>query len=153
MIISDDDIKVELPVHTVIEAHNLSKITTNIPARIGKTSESVAELIKFGWMIMSKGQEDHSNVYLTQSDTHDYEQLCRLKVLGLNNTSDADPYTIYTEFKEQLQRRKNVCYQSELSLKPNHPTLHNKKIGSLACLSNLLSKLQCDSVLFKEYDD
>ena len=109
MIISDDDIKVELPVHTVIEAYNLSKIITNMPARIGKTSESVAELIKLGWMIMLKGQEDHSKVYLTQSETHDYEQLCRLKVLGL------DQHTIYTEFKEQLQWSKNVWYQSELS--------------------------------------
>ena len=115
MIISDDDIKVELPVHTVIEAYNLSKIITNMPARIGKTSESVAELIKLGWMIMSKGQEDHSKVYLTQSETHDYEQLCRLKVLGLDDTSDADQHTIYTEFKEQLQWSKNVWYQSEFS--------------------------------------
>ena len=115
MIISDDDIKVELPVHTVIEAYNLSKIITNMPARIGKTSESVAELIKLGWMIMSKGQEDHSKVHLTQSETHEYEQLCRLKVLGLDDTSDADQHTIYTEFKEQLQWSKNVWYQSELS--------------------------------------
>ena len=37
--------------------------------------------------------------------------------------------------------------------KPNHPTLHINKNGSLARLSNLLSKLQRDPAPFKKYDD
>ena len=37
--------------------------------------------------------------------------------------------------------------------KPNHPTSHNNKNESLARLYNLLSKLQRDPALFKEYDD
>ena len=53
-------------------------------------------------MIMSPGQEDHSNVYLTQSTTHEYEQLYRLNVLGWGDTSDGGQRIVYTEFKEQL---------------------------------------------------
>ena len=71
----DDDTKAELPVHIVLGASNFSKIKTNMPARTGKTGEAVAELTKFGWMIILTGKENHSNVYLTQSTTHNYEQL------------------------------------------------------------------------------
>ena len=55
----------------------------NMPARIGKTDEPVAELTKFGWMIISPGKEDHSNVSLTQSTPHGYEQLYQPNVCGL----------------------------------------------------------------------
>ena len=44
-------------------------------------------------------------------------------------------------------------YKTGLPWKPNHPTLNNNKYGSLYRLSNLLSKLQRDPALFKEYND
>ena len=119
MLIDDDDTKAELSVHIVLGASDSSKINTNMSARIGKTG------VPFGWMIMSPGQEDHSNVYLTQSTTHDYEQLYQLDVLGLAESSDGDQNIIYTEFKEQLQRSKQGWYQTGLPWKPNHPTMHN----------------------------
>ena len=73
-----------------------------MPDRIGKIGEPVVELAKFGWMIMSPGQESHSNVCLIQSTWHDYEHLYQLDALGLDNTSNADQYTVYTEFKEHF---------------------------------------------------
>ena len=81
MFIDDDDTKAELPAHIVLQARDLLKLKTTMPARIGITGESVVELTKFGWMIMPPGQEDHSNVYLTQFSKHDYEQLHRLMYL------------------------------------------------------------------------
>ena len=87
---------------------------TNMPARIGETGEPVAELTKFGWMIMSPGQEDHSIVYLTQTTTHDYEQLYRRDVLGIEDISDGDQHIVYTEFKEQLRRSAQGWYQTGL---------------------------------------
>ena len=56
--IDDNDTKAGLPVHIVLEASDFSKIKTNMPARIGKSGASVAELTKFGWMIMSPERED-----------------------------------------------------------------------------------------------
>ena len=53
--IDDDDTKAELQVHIVLGTSDFSKIKTNMPARFGKTGEPVAELTKFGWMIMSSG--------------------------------------------------------------------------------------------------
>ena len=104
MFIDDDDTKAELPVHIIIGANNFSKITTDMSARIGRTGEPVAELTKFGWMIISPGKEDHSNVYLTQSTQHGYEQLYQPNVLGLGYTLDGDKDIVNIKFKEQLQR-------------------------------------------------
>ena len=75
-----------------------------MPARTGKTGEAVSELTKFGWMIILTGKGNHSNVYLTQSTTHNYEQLYWLDVFGPVDTSDGDQKIVYTEFQEQLQR-------------------------------------------------
>ena len=77
-------------------------------ARIGKTGEPMAELSQFGWMIMSPGQEDHSNVYLTQLSTHEHEQLYRLDGLALGDTEDGDQDIVYTELKGKLQQSAQV---------------------------------------------
>ena len=133
VVIDDNDTKAELLFHIVLGTSDFSKIKTNMPAKIGKTGE----LTKFGWMIMPPGPEGHSNVYLTHSITHGYEQLYRLAVLGLVDTSDGDQNIIYTEFKEQLQWS-TQGYQTGLPWKPSNPTLHNNKNGSPTRLSNLL---------------
>ena len=61
-----------------------------MPARIEKIGESVTEPSKFGWMFMSPGQKDYSDVYLTHSTTNDYEHLHQLEVLGLDIISNGD---------------------------------------------------------------
>ena len=72
-----------------------------MPARTGQIGKTVAEPIKFWWMILSLGQENHYSMYLTQSNTHDYEHLYQLDFLCLEDTSDSDQYTNYIENKEQ----------------------------------------------------
>lgn len=112
----------------------------NMPARIGKTDEPVAELTKFGWMIISPGKEDHSNVSLTQSTPHGYEQLYQPNVCGLGYTLDGDKHIVNIKFKEQLQRSTQGWYQTGFPWKPNHLILQINKNGSLARLSTLLSR-------------
>ena len=54
---------------------------------------------------MSPGKEvDHSNIFLTQTAAADYEQLCKLDVLGLRDTQSGDQADVYEEFKTQLTR-------------------------------------------------
>jgi hypothetical protein len=53
---------------------------------------------------MPPGQEfDHNNMMITQTSQSDYEELCRLDVLGLSDTAEHDQSEVYREFKEQLQ--------------------------------------------------
>ena len=75
-----------------------------MPARAGRIDEPVVKLAKFGRMVISPEQEDYSNMYLTESTTHDYGLLYRLDIHGLDNTSNGDQYTVYTKFKEKLQQ-------------------------------------------------
>ena len=41
---------------------------------------------------------------LTQTSQTDYEELCRMDVLGLADSSEHDQLAAYREFKEQLVR-------------------------------------------------
>ena len=53
---------------------------------------------------MSSGKEplDLTNVLLTQTSHVDYEELCRLDVLGLSDTPTNDHSSVYAEFKGHL---------------------------------------------------
>ena len=92
---------------------------------------------------MSPGQEfDHNCMMLTQTSHTDYEELCRLDVLGLADTAEHDQQMVYNEFKEQLIRSKEGWYETGLPWRGNHPLLPPNKQGSLRRLSNLTRKLE-----------
>lgn len=75
----------------------------------------MAEKTKLGWFVMSSGSEfDHNTMLLTQTSQSDYEELCRLDVLGLADTPEHDQRMMHAEFKEQLQR-----YQKD-GMKPDY---------------------------------
>ena len=92
-----------------------------MPARVGRISEPVVNLAKFGWMVMSPEQEDHSNMYLTESTTHNYGLLYRLDIHGLDNTSNDDQYTVYKNSKKNFNEAykldtKIVCHGNHIIL-------------------------------------
>ena len=128
-------------------------IKTNQPARVGKTGEPVAEMTKFGWTTIAKGREiDYTALLLAQTNQSDYEQLCRLDVLGLEDRPENDQEKVYAEFREQLVRSQEGWYETGLPWKGNHPTLLNNKTGSLQRLSSLTKRLK-KSELSKAYDE
>ena len=94
--------------HLIIGASNYAAIKTAEPACIGKLGEHVAEKTKFGWTLMSPGKElDHSKMLLNQKSYTDYDELCRLDVLGLEDKAEQDQEAVYAEFREQLVRHPN----------------------------------------------
>ena len=97
----DVDDKEELPVHLILGMNEYAQIKTETTPKIGKPGEPIAELTRLGWTIMSPGSEsDLTNMFLTQTSAADYEALCRLDVLGLQEQSVG----VFEEFKEQLTR-------------------------------------------------
>ena len=121
---NDNDRKSKLPIHLTLGASDYVCIKTNQPARVGKIGEPVAELTKFGWTIIAKGQEiDYTALLLAQTNQTDYEQLCRLDVLGLEDRPENDQETVYAEFREQLVQSQEGLYETGLPWKGNHPTL------------------------------
>jgi hypothetical protein len=140
---NENDRKPKLPIHLILGASDYICIKTNQPARVGKTGEPVAEQTKFGWTIIAKGGGiDYTALLLTQTNQSDYEQLCRLDVLGLEDRPEHDQGSVYAEFREQLVRSKEGWYETGLPWKGNHPTLPNNQNGSLRRLDNLTQKLK-----------
>ena len=92
--------------------------------RIGQPLESIAELTTLGWTVMSAGSESNlSNVYATRMSSADYQELCSLDVLGLEDRQEGDQQVIYEEFAEQLTRNKDGRYKTSLLWRPGHDPL------------------------------
>ena len=58
---------------------------------------------------------------LTQVHHEDYEQLCRLDVLGLHDNATDDQQNVYREFKEQLSQSKEGWYEAVEGKPPTPP--------------------------------
>ena len=78
---------------------------------------------------------------LTQTSQSNYEDLCRLDVLGLRDIADHDQSMVFDEFKERLTRSPEGWYETTLPWKANHAELPSNKEGSLKRLKNLSRKL------------
>ena len=79
---------------------------------------------------------------LTQTSHVDYEELCHLDVMGLQDVPEHDQRAVYAEFREQLVRHPEGWYETGLPWKGGHPPLPNNKTGSLRRLAQLQPKLQ-----------
>ena len=114
----DVDTKEALPLHLILGASEIARIKTDQVPSVGSPGEPVAELTRFGWTIMSPGKEpDLSNLLVTQTSRVEYEDLCRLDVLGLQDPAVGDQEQAYGDFKEQLQRSPEGLYQTGLPWK------------------------------------
>ena len=152
---NDDDTKSQLPIHLVLGAAEYSRIKTDTPQRVGREYEPVGEHTKLGWLLMAPGQDFNRELMMLTQTTHaHYEQLCRLDVLGLEDSAENDQQDVYTEFKEQLERSSEGWCQTALPWKGNHPPPPppaNNCAGSLKRLDNLVRKLEKQGEL-ERYD-
>ena len=154
VVMDDNDKKSELPIHLILGASEYSRIKTETKPRIGQPSEPIAELTTLGWAMMSSGREAGlSNVYLTKSSMADYEQLCSLDVLGLEDRPETDQGNVYGEFAEQLHRSEEGWYESGLLWKPGHGRLLTNEQGSIKRLESLVRKLQREPGMIDKYDE
>ena len=92
---------------------------------------------------MSPRTETNLNsVYLTRSSSSDYEQLCCLDVLGLEDRPAGDQQVVYSDCQEKLVRHPEGWYETGLLRKTGHLPLPNNQNASLARLFNLVKKFQ-----------
>ena len=132
----DLDNKNILPVNLILGASDYARIKTETAPRIGALNEPVAEKTKLGWTIISSGKEvDLTLMFMTQTSSLEYQTLCRLDVLGIEDIASGDQDEVYSEFKEQLKRDEEGWYETGLSWKGNHPSLPNNEAGSLRRLT------------------
>ena len=152
MKLDDFHTKEQLPVHVVLGSGEYARIKTYTKPLIGRDGDPVAEKTKLGWFVLSPGQEfNHNRMMLTQTSQTDFEELCRLDVLGLADSSEHDPLAVYSESKEQLVRAEEGWYETGMPWRGNHPPLPSNKQGSLRHLNSLNKKLE-HLGLAAEYD-
>jgi hypothetical protein len=143
VVMDDNDEKSELPVHVILGASDYSRVKMETKPRIGQPLEPIAELTTLGWTVMSAGSESNlSNVYATRMSSADYQELCSLDVLGLEDRQEGDQQVIYEEFAEQLTRNKDGRYETSLLWRPGHDPLPTNERGSLKRLESLIKKLE-----------
>ena len=87
----DNDERPRLPVHIILGNSECPRISTTEPQRVGREWDPVASYTKLGWTITSPGKEiDTTSMLLTQTSRVDYEDLCKLDVLGLADSPSGD---------------------------------------------------------------
>ena len=148
----DKDSKDTLPVHLILEASDYARIKTETAPCVGAIGEPIGEKTKLGWTIMSPGEEvDLSPIFFTQTSHVDYDNLGKLDVLGLADSSTGDQAEVYTEFKEQLTQDAEGWYETGLPWRGNHLPLPSNEVGSIRRLGNLVRKLRSQGT-FERYD-
>ena len=86
-------------------ASDYARIKVSEMARVGSPGEAVSELTRFGWVIMSPGNEtDLNNLMLSRMSIDDYEKLCNLDVLGVQDIPKTHEDMVHTNFKKQLKQ-------------------------------------------------
>ena len=85
---------------------------------------------------------DLSPMFFAQISHVDYDNLCRLDVLGLADSSTGDQEEVYADFKEQLTQDEEGWYERGLPWRGNHPPLPSNEVVSLRQLGNLEKKLR-----------
>ena len=151
----DNDSKPDLPISMILGASDYSKIKTDTKPKLGQPGEPVGELTMLGWTIIAAGEEeDLSSVYFAKSSAANYDQLCSLDVLGLQDQSNGSQQLVYQDFKDQLRRSNEGWYETGLLWKPSGDApLPTNESNSLGRLSNLLRKLKRDPEVLDQYSE
>ena len=152
--INEKGIKPELPIHVILGASDYVKIKMQKYPRVGKMNEPIAEQTKIGWdHIMSPGRESDlvSSLY-ARTSVSDFDRLCDMNVLGVEENHLSHDENVYKKFKQQLERNEGGWYKSGVVWTENKVPLNNNKSGSLGRLKSLLKRLEQNPETFKAYN-
>ena len=149
----DNDQKTELLFHVILGVGECSKIKTKTMVKVGKQNERIAQKTHLGLTIPSPGKDcDVTSMILTRKSMCDHDQLCRLNLLDIEDSSREDQMYVYQEFQDQLKSKGDGSYEIPLLWKPVHLPIHNNKNGNLSRLGNLIRKLWKQSKEFEQYN-
>ena len=96
--------KSELPVHVILGVNYYTRIKTQERGRVGLLGEPIAEQTKLGWVISLSGKENIStNILSTKMSLYDYENLCSLDCLGVEEKHEKTNEFVYGKFRKQLR--------------------------------------------------
>ena len=113
---NERDTKPELPVYVILGVNDYVKIKMQKYPRVGKINEPIAEQTKMGWVIMSPdGESDLVSSLYTRTSASDFNRLCDIDVLGVEENHLSHDENVYKKFKQQLERNEGGWYETVLS--------------------------------------
>ena len=74
-----------------------------------QSEEPIMEGTTFGWVIHCENDSDSQSFF--SRETSDYERLYNLDVLGFGDRGEDDELDVYSEFKENIVRKRNGTYE------------------------------------------
>ena len=103
---------------------------------------------------MSPGSDDDdvTKLLFAKSSMQDYQRLCDLDVLGIQEPVDGEQ-SVYEEFKEQLRQSEDGWYETGLFWKPEAGELPSNERGSRARLTKLVQRLSKKPDLLRQYHE
>ena len=102
---NERDTKPELPIHVILGASDYMKVKTKKCPRVGKINKPIAKQTRMGWVIMSPGREiDLVSSLYTRTSVSDFDRLCDIDVLGVEENHLCHDENVYKKFKQQLER-------------------------------------------------
>ena len=118
-----------------------------------KINEPIVEQIKMGCVITSLGREIVlvSSLY-TRTFVSDFDRLCDIDVLGVEENHLSHDENVYKKFKQQLERNQGDWYETGLVWTENKVSLNNKKSESLGLLKSFLKWFEQNVETFQAYD-
>ena len=146
----NEDDREQHPIHLILGVGDLSRIKTST-CRVGDVNQPVAEKTTFGWTVMGPGKNESHISYFAKTLQEDYEELCNLDVLGLQDHPMGDQNMVHEEFKESLQRNPDGSHITCLPWKPVHPPLKDNATSAKARLGRLLKKMERDPDSLRQY--
>ena len=103
---NDNDTKPELPIHKILGASDYARTKVPEMPKVGSPGEPVAELTRFRWVIMSPGNEiTVNNLMLLRTSMDDYEKLCNLDVLGVQDIPKTHEDIVHINFQLTIKAK------------------------------------------------
>jgi hypothetical protein len=100
---------------------------------------------------MGPGKNESHISCFAKTLQEDYDKLCNLDVLGLQDHPMGDQNMVHEEFKESLQSNPNGSYITCLPWKPVHPPLKDNATSAKARMGRLLKKMERDPDSLRQY--
>ena len=90
---------------------------------------------------------------LSINSIEDYEKVCNLDVLGVQDIPKTHEETVHTNFKEQLKQNDEGWYKTGLMWKQSRENIQNNETVCLRIPQNLIVKLQKSPGLLETFDN
>ena len=141
----------EYPIHLILGDSTYCKIRTEQVFK-GKPEDPIVEGTQFSWVI--HGGEDYGdNKCMFVGDATDYDRLCSLDVLGVEDRGPNDQLQVYEDFKENIVKRDDWRYEVSVPWVTGSELSGNNEQASRARLANVERKLSKDPELKEKYGE